>query len=158
MLCRDAIVINLVSFATSLYAGIAVFAIIGFMANEYNLPVNEVVKSGQYLTWRPFWSDFNRGLFQSESIFSGYLCRWSCVLVPGPALAFVAYPRALSLMPIAPLWTSLFFFMLFLLGIGSQVGRFPAMVLLSAFADSLIFPFVFVFALEFLGFLNLYLW
>lgn len=81
---RDAIVINLVSFATSLYAGIAVFAIIGFMANEYNLPVNEVVKSG-------------------------------------PALAFVAYPRALSLMPIAPLWTSLFFFMLFLLGIGSQM-------------------------------------
>lgn len=81
---RDSIVINLVSFATSLYAGIAVFSIIGFMAKEYDLPINEVIKTG-------------------------------------PGLAFVAYPRALSLMPIAPLWSLLFFFMLFLLGIGSQM-------------------------------------
>ena len=39
----------------------------------------------------------------------------------GPGLAFVAYPRALSMMPLAPIWSALFFFMLFLLGVGSQV-------------------------------------
>ena len=46
------------------------------------------------------------------------LCYLSCT---GPGLAFVAYPQALSLMPLSQLWTVLFFFMLFLLGIGSQV-------------------------------------
>lgn len=46
---RDSIVINLVSFATSLYAGIAVFSIIGFMAKEYDLPINEVIKTGKHL-------------------------------------------------------------------------------------------------------------
>jgi len=48
--------------------------------------------------------------------------------VLGPGLAFVAYPRALSLMPIAPLWSLLFFFMLFLLGIGSQVRNMSGIV------------------------------
>ena len=46
---RDAIVINFVSFGTSLYAGIAVFSIIGFMAHEQRVPIEKVINSGWYL-------------------------------------------------------------------------------------------------------------
>ena len=39
--------INIVSFCTSLYAGFAVFSIIGYMANEYGVDVKDVIKSGE---------------------------------------------------------------------------------------------------------------
>lgn len=46
-------------------------------------------------------------------------------LVPiaaGPGLAFIAYPRAMAMMPVPQLWSIFFFIMIILLGLDSQVS------------------------------------
>lgn len=55
------------------------------------------------------------------------------VVTHGPGLTFVAYPEALSKLPISSLWAILFFLMLFIIGLDSQFGMFETM--LSAFMD-----------------------
>lgn len=55
------------------------------------------------------------------------------VVTQGPGLTFVAYPEALSKLPISSLWAVLFFLMLFIIGLDSQFGMFETM--LSAFMD-----------------------
>ena len=39
--------INIVSFFTSIYAGFAVFSIIGYMADQYNMEVDKIIDSGE---------------------------------------------------------------------------------------------------------------
>lgn len=46
----------------------------------------------------------------------------SLALTAGPGLAFIAYPRAVAMMPFPQLWSVFFFIMIILLGLDSQVG------------------------------------
>ena len=50
------------------------------------------------------------------------------VATQGPGLAFIAYPEAVAMMPVAPVWSVLFFFMLLLLGFGTQISTTETVV------------------------------
>ncbi|CAD5211790.1 unnamed protein product [Bursaphelenchus xylophilus] len=50
------------------------------------------------------------------------------VVQSGTGLAFIAYPEAMSRMPLPWLWSALFFIMLFILGITSQFGLAEVMI------------------------------
>ncbi|OWF47646.1 Sodium- and chloride-dependent glycine transporter 2 [Mizuhopecten yessoensis] len=93
---RDAMVVPLINCGTSVFAGLVIFSVLGFMAHETGVDIEKVVNQG-------------------------------------PGLAFVAYPEAISKLPISPLWAVLFFLMLFFVGLDTQFGMFETMT--SAFVD-----------------------
>lgn len=103
---------------------------------SYNKFSNNVYRDGMIV---PF-VDCGTSMFAGLVSFSilGYMANQAGttvenVVTQGPGLAFVAYPEAVSSLPVSPLWSFLFFFMLFIIGLDSQFGMFETM--LSGFID-----------------------
>ncbi|KAJ8395072.1 hypothetical protein AAFF_G00035280 [Aldrovandia affinis] len=97
---KDAFLLALINSGTSFFAGFVVFSILGFMASEQGVHISKVAESDVHIS-------LSRGVLELTA-------------AAGPGLAFIAYPKAVSLMPVAPVWAALFFFMLLLLGLDSQ--------------------------------------
>ena len=49
-------------------------------------------------------------------------------LISGPGLVFVVYPEGIAQMPISPLWSFLFFFMILTIGLDTQFAMFEAVI------------------------------
>jgi len=81
---RDAILLSIVNSGTSVFAGFAVFAFLGFMSCESGIDIEHVATSG-------------------------------------PGLAFLVYPKGITMMPHSPIWAVAFFTMILVLGTGSQM-------------------------------------
>lgn len=115
-LCRDAFVLALINSGTSFFAGFVVFSVLGFMAAEQGVDISKVAESGTRTTSSVYHPRFTAVAFIMRRMFLTFYCS-------GPGLAFIAYPKAVTLMPLAPVWAALFFFMLLILGLDSQVNE-----------------------------------
>lgn len=98
---------------TSVFAGFAIFSILGHMAHIYGKPVGEVVKDGKSLMIPLTFQKMSKSCCMVSDVFFLHLCA-------GFGLAFIAYPEALTKLPMSSLWSVLFFFMLFIVGLDSQ--------------------------------------
>lgn len=86
---RNALITGFINSGYSLFAGFAVFSVLGFMATSQQQPLSEVV---------------------TQSI----------------GLAFIVYPKALSLMPGGNLFGTIFFLCLFVAGLSSSISIIEA--------------------------------
>ncbi|CAG0881788.1 unnamed protein product [Darwinula stevensoni] len=106
-------IIPLMNCLTSLFAGFVVFSVLGFMSLQTGKPVSEVATAGKSISLPlRFYPLQIRAEEEKVIVRASPFQR--------PNLAFVTYPQAIALMPGAPAWAVLFFFMLFTLGVDSE--------------------------------------
>ena len=46
---RDSVILSVISEGTSLYAGLVIFSVLGYMAKQAGMPISDVVSSGASL-------------------------------------------------------------------------------------------------------------
>jgi solute carrier family 6 GABA transporter-like protein 6/8/11/12/13 len=102
------------------YAGFVVFSVLGFMAKEQGVDISEVAESGNMC---------NMSINIKITV--------QYVVSPGPGLTFIAYPKAVTLMPLPQLWSVMFFIMIFMLGLDSVVSCCIMLKLVSKMLPSL---------------------
>ncbi|KAK3750882.1 hypothetical protein RRG08_029803 [Elysia crispata] len=88
---KDALIVGVGNILTSFFAGLVIFAIVGYLAKELDMKVEEVVEQG-------------------------------------PGLAFIVFPDVVTRLPLPPLWSCLFFFMLISLGMGSEFALLETVI------------------------------
>lgn len=96
-----------------MFAGIVIFSIVGFMSYITKRPIEELAASGHYIIITCYCETINvkLRLQMPKGVYFNI----------GPGLAFLAYPQAVTQLPMSSLWAILFFSMLMMLGLDSQV-------------------------------------
>ncbi|KAJ7991968.1 hypothetical protein DPEC_G00289350 [Dallia pectoralis] len=135
---RDAIVVGVINSATSIYASIPIFAILGFKAHTNLITclngnilalTNAFEISDMNITTENYdqWFDYLNKT-HTEKVFNLNLktCNMQDFLqqsASGTGLAFIVFTEAVISMPASQVWAVLFFIMLFSLGLSSMFGN-----------------------------------
>ncbi|XP_077447386.1 sodium-dependent neutral amino acid transporter B(0)AT3-like [Stigmatopora argus] len=132
---NDAILVGIINSATSIYASIPIFAILGFKAKN-NLEAcqdENILMLGEHFnlngsetaTYEQLIGQLNETNPMELAKMSLKECDLSIFLAQsasGTGLAFISFTQAVLEMPVPQLWAALFFLMLFSLGLSSMFG------------------------------------
>jgi solute carrier family 6 amino acid/orphan transporter-like 15/16/17/18/20 len=154
---KDALIVAFTNCATSMFAGIVIFSIMGFKANQVhkkclvdrNITLTTVF-GADYLTSDAL-PDNIKSLLETEKGNAVYTDGISNITFPncnleeeldnsasGTGLAFILFTEAVNQFPAGNVWAVLFFLMLFTLGLDSQFGTLQGVV--QCFIDLKLFP------------------
>ncbi|XP_044027256.1 inactive sodium-dependent neutral amino acid transporter B(0)AT3 isoform X2 [Siniperca chuatsi] len=135
---RDAVIVGVINSATSLYASIPIFSILGFKANSAYTSclkdnilalTNHFELADQSITVENYhgWFEYlNRTSPEEVTSLNLRLCDLQTFLdqsASGTGLAFIVFTEAVIEMPGSQVWAILFFIMLFSLGLSSMFGN-----------------------------------
>ncbi|XP_034090918.1 sodium-dependent neutral amino acid transporter B(0)AT1-like [Gymnodraco acuticeps] len=152
---QDAVIISLINGCTSIYAATVIYSIIGFRATEqFDACLHENIllllnafdlSEGTFTegNYDEVLQNLNSTISGSEVIQGLDLstCNLRTFLsegVEGTGLAFIVFTEAITKMPVSPLWSVLFFIMLFCLGLSTMFGSIEGVVV--PLQDLQIFP------------------
>ncbi|XP_069032841.1 sodium-dependent neutral amino acid transporter B(0)AT1-like [Embiotoca jacksoni] len=140
---QDAVIISIINGFTSVYSATVIYSIIGFRAtqrfddcmgdniwklmNAFNYPENSITDSN----YNDLLTQFNQTrpeVIQGLDLQTCDLQTFLSQGVEGTGLAFIVFTEAIIKMPISPMWSVLFFIMLFCLGLSTMFGNIEGVV------------------------------
>uniref|UniRef100_A0A673NIV4 Transporter n=1 Tax=Sinocyclocheilus rhinocerous TaxID=307959 RepID=A0A673NIV4_9TELE len=150
---QDAVIISIINAFTSIYAATVIYSIIGFRATErfddclsgniltllntFDLPEGSITQSN-YQEALHSLNTTNPDIISSLALKTCDLNSFLSEGVEGTGLAFIVFTEAITKMPLSPLWSVLFFIMLFCLGLSSMFGNIEGVLV--PLQDLKVFP------------------
>uniref|UniRef100_A0A3B3QIH0 Transporter n=1 Tax=Paramormyrops kingsleyae TaxID=1676925 RepID=A0A3B3QIH0_9TELE len=150
---QDAVIISLINGLTSVYSATVIYSIIGFRATEkygdcfsknilelmnaFGLPEGAITENNYTEALHKFNSTHPQTI-QNLTLRSCDMQVFLSEGVEGTGLAFIVFTEAITKMPFSPLWSILFFIMLFCLGLSTMFGNMEGVV--APLQDLKVFP------------------
>uniref|UniRef100_UPI00358F15E0 sodium-dependent neutral amino acid transporter B(0)AT1 isoform X1 n=1 Tax=Myxine glutinosa TaxID=7769 RepID=UPI00358F15E0 len=150
---RDAVVVSIINGLTSVYAAIVIYSIIGFRAHQsyescFSNNILELTNAFDMVVGSLTEDNYDEMLVGLNNTYPEVISSLplrSCNIrhfmqegAQGTGLAFIVFTDAITQMPVSPLWSILFFIMLFCLGLSSMFGNMEGVMV--PLLDLPIFP------------------
>ncbi|KAM4875189.1 sodium-dependent neutral amino acid transporter B(0)AT1-like [Thomomys bottae] len=149
----DSVIVSVINGFTSVFAATVIYSIIGFRATErfddcfhrniltlmngFDLPEGSVTQEN-FEAMQQMCNATNPVTYAQLQFQTCDLNSFLSEGVEGTGLAFIVFTEAITKMPVSPLWSVLFFIMLFCLGLSSMFGNMEGVVV--PLQDLNIFP------------------